>query len=70
MELLQTIGDVILNYGIGVVCILYFMYFNNTTLKQLTETVNKVNQSLILFNERLENIEDALYKNKKKSKKE
>ena len=50
--------NIIANYGIGVACILYFMYFNNTTMKQLIDTVNKVNQSLILFNERLEQVED------------
>lgn len=65
---MDEIINIIANYGIGVACILYFMYFNNTTLKSLTETVTKVNESLILFNERLQNIEDAL--NKKKTKKE
>ena len=50
--------NIIANYGIGVACILYFMYFNNTTMKQLIDTVNNVNQSLILFNERLEQVED------------
>lgn len=55
---MEEILNIIANYGIGVACILYFMYFNNTTMKQLIETVNKVNQSLILFNERLEQVED------------
>lgn len=55
---MEEILNIIANYGIGVACILYFMYFNNTTMKQLLETVNKVNQSLILFNERLEQVED------------
>ena len=55
---MEDIINVIANYGIGVACILYFMYFNNTTMKQLIDTVNKVNQSLILFNERLEQVED------------
>lgn len=55
---MEDVINVIANYGIGVVCILYFMYFNNTTMKQLLETVNKVNESLILFNERLEQVED------------
>ena len=50
---MEDIVNIIANYGIGVVFIIYFMYFNNTTMKQLLETVNKVNESLILFNERL-----------------
>ena len=59
---MEEILNIIANYGIGVACILYFMYFNNTTMKQLIETVNKVNQSLILFNERLEQVEDRTIK--------
>lgn len=66
---MEEIINIIANYGIGVACILYFMYFNNTTLKQLTETVTKVNESLILFNERLQNIEDTLNKEINKNKK-
>ena len=59
---MEQIVDVIVNNGIGVACILYFMYFNSTTLKAMTETMNEVKQSLILFNERLENIESKLDK--------
>ena len=59
---MEDIVNIIANYGIGVVCIIYFMYFNNTTMKQLLETVNKVNESLILFNERLEQVEDRTIK--------
>ena len=59
---MEDVVNIIANYGIGVVCILYFMYFNNTTMKQLLETVNKVNESLILFNERLEQVEDRTIK--------
>lgn len=61
---MKEILDVALNYGIGVVCIIYFMYFNNTTLKKLTETITKVNESLVLMNERIEKIEDKLYQKK------
>lgn len=66
---MEEIVNVITNNGIGVACVLYFMYFNSTTLKSMTETMNEVKQSLILFNERLENIENKL-DNKKKLKKE
>lgn len=59
---MEDVVNIIANYGIGVVCIIYFMYFNNTTMKQLLETVNKVNESLILFNERLEQVEDRTIK--------
>lgn len=61
---MEQIIDIIVNNGIGVACILYFMYFNSTSLKTMTETMNEVKQSLILFNERLENIEQKLDKKK------
>lgn len=61
---MEQIIDIIVNNGIGVACILYFMYFNSTSLKAMTETMNEVKQSLILFNERLENIEQKLDRKK------
>ncbi|MBQ1551425.1 MAG: hypothetical protein IIZ67_04905 [Bacilli bacterium] len=59
---MEEIVNILVNNGIGVACIVYFMYFNSTTLKAMTETMNEVKQSLILFNERLENIEKKLDK--------
>lgn len=71
---MEEMINIIVNNGVAVACVLYFMHFNSTTLKQLTDTVTKVNESLIIFNERLENMEnninDLLNKNSKKSKKE
>ena len=61
---MEEIVNILVNNGIGVACIVYFMYFNSTTLKAMTETMNEVKQSLILFNERLENIEQKLDKKK------
>lgn len=71
---MEEMINIIVNNGVAVACVLYFMHFNSTTLKQLTDTVTKVNESLIIFNERLENMEnninDLLNKSNKKSKKE
>ncbi len=71
---MEEMINIIVNNGVAVACVLYFMHFNSTTLKQLTDTVTKVNESLIIFNERLENMEnninDLLNKTNKKSKKE
>lgn len=65
---MKEIADLIMNYGIGVICIVYFMYFNSTTLKSLTDALNDIKQSLILLNERIENVEQKLDKNKKSKK--
>ena len=61
---MEEIINIVMNYGIGVACIMYFMYFSNTTLKQLTETITKINENLILMNERIEKIENTLYRKK------
>lgn len=57
---MEDIINIIVNNGVAVACVLYFMHFNSTTLKQLTDTVNEVNKSLVLFNERLQNMEEVL----------
>ena len=46
--------NAIYNYGIGVICIAYFMYFNSTTLKSITNTMSEVKQTLVLLNEKIE----------------
>ena len=67
---MKEIADLIMNYGIGVICIVYFMYFTNTTLKSLLSTMNEMKQSLVLLNERIENMEQTISSLiKKKSKK-
>ena len=65
---MKEIADLIMNYGIGVICIVYFMYFNSTTLKSLTDTLSNIQQSLVLLNERIENIEQIIIKDKKVKK--
>lgn len=63
---MKEIADLIMNYGIGVICIVYFMYFNSTTMKNLLGTMNEMKQTLLLLNERIENLENKLDKTKKK----
>lgn len=65
---MEDLINAIYNYGIGIICIAYFMYFNNTTLKTMTETMNEVKQSLILLNEKIENLEQVVQKKSKKVK--
>ena len=57
---MEDIVNVIMNNGIGVACILYFMYFNSTTLKAVTDTMNEVKQSLILLNEKINDMEKTI----------
>ena len=71
MEEIKTIVDIIVNNGIGVACVVYMIYFQATTMKEMNSTLNKMNNSLELVTDRLENIESKINKTpKKKEKKE
>lgn len=60
---MEEIIQAIANYGMGVVCVAYMIYFQNTTMKEMLHTLGTINERLTL-------IEDKLEKNTKKSKKE
>ena len=71
MEEIKALVDIIVNNGIGVACVLYMIYFQATTMKEMNATLNKMNNSLELVTDRLENIEAKINKTpKKKEKKE
>lgn len=60
---MEEIIQAIANYGMGVVCVAYMIYFQNTTMKEMLHTLGTIN-------ERLSIIEEKLEKTSKKSKKE
>ena len=35
---MEELVNIIVNNGVAVACVLYFMHFNSTTLKSLTDT--------------------------------
>lgn len=55
-ELVQAIA----NYGVGIVCIGYIIYMQNTTMKEMNTIMNKMNDTLNGINTRLSIIEDKL----------
>lgn len=59
---MEEIIQYIVNYGLGVVCVAYMIYFQNTTMKEMLHTLGTINERLTL-------IEDKLEKTNKKSKK-
>lgn len=67
MEEIKALVDIIVQNGIGIACVIYMIYFQLTTMKEMSGTLNKMNTSLELLNERMENLEDS---KKAKSKKE
>lgn len=63
--------NLIVNNGIGVVCVAFMIYFINTTLKDNTEVLNKIQQTLVAIEvnldsvtKRLNNLEDKVKEDK------
>lgn len=54
--------NLIVNNGIGVVCVAYLIYFQATTMKQMNESLNEVSTSLKLMNQDIEEIKQAINK--------
>lgn len=59
---METIINLIVNNGIGVVCVAYMIYFQQTTMKEQSETMKEMLTNLSLMNDRLSQIEDSLDK--------
>ena len=59
---MEDIIQAIANYGMGVVCVGYMIYFQNTTMKEMLHTLGTKNERLSIIEEKLEK--------SKKSKKE
>lgn len=66
MDSIQNIIDLVINNGLGVVCVIYMIYFQMTTMKEMSQTISKMNTSLELITDRLENIEDHIKDNEGK----
>ena len=66
MDSVQNIIDLVINNGLGVVCVICMIYFQMTTMKEMSQTISKMNTSLELITDRLENIEDHIKENEGK----
>ena len=47
--------DLIFNYGVGIACIGYLMYFQSTTMKEMLNALNNINNRLSVIEDKLEN---------------
>lgn len=66
---MNDIINLIVNNGIGVVCVAYLMYFQFTTMKEMNKTLTEVSTSLKLMNQDIEEIKDKLNSQNKITKK-
>lgn len=46
---MQEIINLITNYGIGIVCVAYLIYFQNTTMKSMLDTLSSIDKRLLLI---------------------
>ena len=54
--------QLIINNGIGVVCVAYLIYFQSTTMKEMNKNMTEVSTSLRLMNQDIEEIKNKLNK--------
>lgn len=51
---MEEIIQAITNYGLGIVCVAYMIYFQNTTMKEMLKTLGSINERLTIIEEKLE----------------
>lgn len=52
--------QLIVNNGIGVVCVAYMIYFQLTTMKEMNNTLTEITTSLKLMNQDIEEIKNKV----------
>lgn len=52
--------QLIVNNGIGVVCVAYMIYFQMTTMKDMNKTLNEMTSTLKLMNQDIEEIKNKV----------
>lgn len=57
---MEEIIQAITNYGVGIFCVAYIIYMQNTTMKDMNTVLNKMTETLNGINTRLSIIEDKL----------
>lgn len=68
---MEAIIEAIVNYGIGIVCVAYLIYFQSTTMKEMLHTLGTINERLSIIEEIIENLiktKDVKIKQTKKKK--
>lgn len=50
---MEEIVNLITNNGIGVCCVVYLIYFQNTTMKEMLKSLTEINTKLVVIEEKL-----------------
>lgn len=51
---MEDLINLITNNGIGIVCVAYLIYFQNTTMKSMENILNAIEQRLCVIEDKLE----------------
>ena len=51
---MQEILDFIANYGVGTLCVGYIIYFQNTTMKEMLNTLKGIDTRLIVIETKIQ----------------
>lgn len=46
---MEAIMELIAQYGIGIVCVGYLIYFQSTTMKEMLSTLSSINERLTMI---------------------
>lgn len=65
---MKEIIDLLYNYGIGVICVAYMIYFQNTTMKEMLKTLSNMDNRLTAIETHLD-IDDKSKKIENKKEK-
>lgn len=57
---MNDIIQLIVNNGIGIVCVAYMIYFQMTTMKDMNKTLNEMTSTLKLMNQDIEEIKNKV----------
>ena len=53
---MNDIIQLIVNYGMGVVCVAYLIYFQSTTMKEMNKTLIEITTTLKLMQQSIEDL--------------
>lgn len=51
---MQELINIFVNNGIGVGCVIYLIYFQSTTMKEMLNTLNSINTRLAIIEDKIE----------------
>ena len=62
---MEEIANLIMNNGLGIACVAYLIWFQSTTMKEMSSTLSNINNNLTSMNERINNLEEHFRKSDK-----